>query len=103
MQEKKIIILDFNSCKTYWDIHDKIRETFGFPDWYGKNWDAFWDLLHTECDADEVIVKGEGSMPEEYKQVFDILHKVLEDNKQEHAYFTTFINHVKPFEYTIVD
>lgn len=103
MKEKKIIVLDFNGCKTYRDIHARIHETFGFPEWYGRNWSAFWDMLSTECDADEVIVKGESSMPEEYKQFFDIMHEILERNKQEHAYFMTIADHISPFDYTIID
>lgn len=103
MKEKKIIILDFNGCKTYRDIHARIHETFGFPDWYGRNWSAFWDLLSTECDADEVIVKGESSMPAEYKDVFDIMHEILERNKTRHAERMKVLDWMKPFEYTIVD
>ena len=25
--------------------HDHLAEVFGFPDWYGRNLDALWDLL----------------------------------------------------------
>ena len=55
----KIIELDLTGCKNTRDIHERIRTAFDFPDWYGNNWSAFWDLLWSECDADKVIVKGE--------------------------------------------
>ena len=41
----KIVKLDFTECKNYLEFHERIRKAFDFPDWYGKNWDAFWDLL----------------------------------------------------------
>lgn len=26
-------------------LHTILKETLGFPDFYGKNWDAFWDAI----------------------------------------------------------
>ena len=26
-------------------LHDHLAEVFDFPDWYGRNLDAFWDML----------------------------------------------------------
>ncbi len=41
----KEITLDFTGVKTLWELHERIRVAFDFPEWYGKNRDAFWDLL----------------------------------------------------------
>ncbi len=78
----KIIELDLTGCKNTRDIHERIRTAFDFPDWYGKNWSAFWDLLWSECDADKVIVKGENSLPHELEGALDRLHEILERNVQ---------------------
>ena len=75
----KIIELDLTGCKYYYEIHERIRLAFGFPDWYGKNWDAFWDLLWSECDADKIIIKGEASLPKEFDSEIAVMHDVLED------------------------
>ena len=61
----KVIQLDLTGCKHLYDLHDRIRIAFNFPSWYGYNWDAFWDLLWSDCDADKVIIKGERSLPKE--------------------------------------
>ena len=61
----KVIELDLTGCKYLGEIHKRIKESFDFPDWYGENWSAFWDLLWSECDADKVIIKGEHSLSEE--------------------------------------
>ncbi len=76
----KIIELNLAGCECLYDIHEQIRIAFDFPDWYGRNWDAFWDLLWSECDADKVIIKGERSLPDEFKESIAILHEILEQN-----------------------
>ena len=37
----KEINLDFTGVKTLWELHERIRVAFDFPEWYGKNRDAF--------------------------------------------------------------
>ena len=76
----KIIKLDLTDCKYLDELHERIRVAFDFPDWYGKNWDAFWDLLWRECDADKVIIKGEKELDNELKVVLPTLHKILNRN-----------------------
>ena len=75
----KTITLDLTGCKSLWDIHDHIQKAFRFPKWYGKNWDAFWDLLRTDCDANKVVIKGEQTIPEEYHKHLEMMHSCLSD------------------------
>ena len=93
----KIIELDLTGCEYQYDMHEKIKAAFDFPDWYGMNWNAFWDLLRSECDADKVIVRGEKSLPKELDSHVEILHELLEKNKQ------FWINSKCPFDYEIID
>lgn len=37
--------LDFSQIKYFGDIHKVIKNELDFPDYYGENWDAFWDCL----------------------------------------------------------
>ncbi|WP_072032321.1 barstar family protein [Erwinia sp. 9145] len=44
MKTKKLSI-DFSTLETIDDFHNKMKESFGFPDFYGKNTHAFIDCL----------------------------------------------------------
>ena len=76
----KIITLDLTGCKYLGELHERIRVAFDFPEWYGANWDAFWDLLWSECDADKVIIKGEKTLPKEFEPEIRIMHEILDRN-----------------------
>ncbi len=79
----KRIILDFNDCECYDDIHEIMSAAFGFDDDCGRNFDAVWDEMSTAFGAgDKVLVyvsnlsrMGEkGRIMKEYSK---ILHKML--------------------------
>jgi len=42
---KKLYTLDLSGARDSGEMHEIIRETFDFPDYYGCNWAAFWDCL----------------------------------------------------------
>lgn len=83
----KTITLDFTNCKSYLQIHLLLKETFGFPEHYGKNLDALWDCLRDFCYSPaRILIKGIGALPEDLKgyakeilEVFDDLHEEDED------------------------
>ena len=75
----KIIELDLTGCRYLAEIHERIRVAFDFPEWYGKNWSAFWDLLWSECDADKVIIRGELTLPKEFEEFLSVMHEILEE------------------------
>ena len=76
----KIIELDLTGCKYLYDLHERIKTAFDFPEWYGKNWSAFWDLLWSECDADKVVIKGENTLPKDFNNAIIAMHECLERN-----------------------
>ena len=42
-----------------------------------KNWDAFHDLIRTECDADKVVVKGINTISSKFAEDINLLSEIL--------------------------
>ena len=55
MKETKYTI-DFTKVNNYLEMHGVIWQALDFPDYYGCNWDAFWDCL-TELYGDPIHIE----------------------------------------------
>ena len=78
------IVLDFTGCKYLGEIHKVLKERFGFPDYYGENWDALWDCLSYYTLEDlRVEIKGLQSLPEEFDEDVQIMLEVFDDVHKE--------------------
>jgi Barstar, RNAse (barnase) inhibitor len=50
-------------------MHQLLKGTFNFPEYHGRNWDAFWDILYDYIDRNIIIeIVGLDSLPYELKQ-----------------------------------
>jgi ribonuclease inhibitor len=38
-------VVDLANVSSVEELHALLASTLGFPVWYGKNWDAFWDCI----------------------------------------------------------
>ena len=79
-QYKEVYTIDFTNVKNYLEMHFVIREALDWPEYYGCNWDAFWDCLtdmygdpiHIEIIGLEVIEKKFGDSA---KKMIEILKR----------------------------
>ena len=94
---KKTATLDLTGCRYLAELHQRIKEALDFPEYYGKNWDAFWDCINRDCDVDIVTVVGSSKVAENLKLDVQTMIEILEENKQYWA------NSNCPFDYTVVD
>lgn len=85
MKQEKIVTLDLTGCKYLGEIHQRIKKAFNFPDFYGENWDAFWDLLRNECGMDKVVILGEEAVSEELKPSVKTINGILQELKEDRA------------------
>ena len=85
MEEKKTVTLDLTGCQSLGEIHQRIKKAFDFPDFYGQNWDAFWDLLRNECDANKIEVLGEDTVSKELEPSIEMINEILQELKEHRA------------------
>ena len=83
MDTPTIITLNLTDCKHIDDMHLRIKQAFHFPDYYGENWDAFWDLIDGMRENTIVEIQGISSLPERLKEEAEKMIVCLEDNKIE--------------------
>lgn len=75
--------LDFRHVQTYGEVHKIIRAAMDFPDYYGENWDAFWDCLtdmtgrplHVQIAGLDVLQR---KFPEACAQMLEALRDLLQ-------------------------
>ena len=96
MRESKTIILNLTGCKYLGELHEKIRIAFDFPEWYGANWDAFWDLLNEPREYTVVKVYGLNQLPDDLKSSGKMLVDILQENK---VYYENFMKRQSKFDY----
>lgn len=76
----KYITVDFTGCRYLGEIHRRLKEGFGFPDYYGENLDALWDCLDNYCDYDlHIYIKGLSDLPTEFNGYAVKLVEVFDD------------------------
>ena len=78
----KKAIIDLTDCKYIMDLHERIRVSLDFPDWYGKNWSAFWDCLSVDCEYNFITVTGESRVADILKESVAKMNELLERNRR---------------------
>lgn len=83
------VLLDLEGCKDWGTLHRRIRKAFGFPGYYGENWDAMWDCL---TDAffqpvqRRIVVKGFASMPQELQEYAAPMPEIFSDLQEKYPW-----------------
>ncbi|MDD6275813.1 MAG: barstar family protein [Clostridia bacterium] len=78
-----------------------MRVAFDFPEWYGANLDAFWDLLWSECYADEVVITGVNTMPNDLVEYMFEIYLILDRKAEERNKYGKLYDDIKPLYYRI--
>ncbi len=79
MEDNKCVILDLTDCRYLGELHQRIKVGFDFPDYYGENWDAFYDLICTDSKAERIIIKGKSEMSKNLENELERMSDTLDD------------------------
>ena len=93
---KKHALLDLSGCQYVSELHERIEKALNFPEYYGRNLDAFWDCINHECDVNFVTIVGIDTVAENLKPTVQMILNMLEENKQDWA------DSDCPFDYEIL-
>ena len=62
------------------DLHDGLEKAYGFEDYYGRNLDAFEDLMNTYDEIVLLDIQNEEQLEEHLGQYYQILLEIFEDS-----------------------
>ena len=67
------------------EIHKIFKKKFNFPDYYGENFDALWDLISENKNIlpNKIIFKNFKDYSNKYENYSKILKKILNDYKHQ--------------------
>ena len=82
------IVLDFTGIRNRDDLHQYLKERFGFPEYYGENLDALYDVLTEPMEETEIVFAEDRSgfpRGEEMRSYLERVRKVFEDAAEENG------------------
>ena len=85
------VVLKLDDCADWAALHERIRKTFGFPAYYGRNWDAMWDCLRDvffPAVPRRIGVEGLGAMAGDLQKYSDTLREIFADLQAEYPWVT---------------
>ncbi len=94
-QYKDLYTIDFTNVQYYLEMHLVIKEALDWPDYYGCNWDAFWDCL-TDMVGDDPIhieIKGLDVIERKFDGIAEKMIRILKEFK--HYEDDEFINDIQ--------
>ena len=75
-----IVIVDVSAAKTSSQLQDLLASGFAFPDYYGRNWDAFHDCITTlDPMPRKIVVRGLKVLFERLPLDVELLTDILQD------------------------
>lgn len=85
--------IDLSSIYTEKQLHEILASSFNFPEYYGNNWDAFWDCI---CDLTElpktIEFSGSNHLEATLPKCFEQLKKCFCELRSEFPNFDSIVN-----------
>ncbi|HKB91974.1 MAG TPA: barstar family protein [Opitutaceae bacterium] len=80
MLSSKLVVVDVGTAETSAQLQDLLASGFSFPDYYGRNWDAFHDCITTlDPMPKKIVVRGLRALSQRLPRDAEQLTNILED------------------------
>ena len=90
-------VVDLTGCSSYFDLHQRLKDSLDFPEGYGMNWSAFWDMINRDLEYNFVTVVGANTVDESLKPCIEMMRNLMEKNKKHWAHVENC------FDYEFID
>ena len=95
-ERKETVEIDLNSVQNSEELHDLLKKKLDFPDFYGMNWNAFWDAITGLVELPEkLILIGWNDMIKKLPEDAKIMKYYLDKYEETHNKYIKCI-----FEYS---
>ena len=82
--ENELIEIDLNNIQSIEDFHRTVKLKLDFPEFYGMNWDAFWDSITSIVKMPKILkFKNQQAFNEKFPRDSKILKKIITDFNSE--------------------
>ncbi|MGI4762807.1 MAG: barstar family protein [Janthinobacterium lividum] len=76
--------IDLAGCETKEAVHEIFKQKLGFPEFYGANWDVFWDSIARLVEMpDEVRLVNWQGFAQACPRDIQILREIIHDYQGE--------------------
>ncbi|ATB56928.1 hypothetical protein NY98_19115 [Xanthomonas citri pv. fuscans] len=80
MARTPVIRINLENVTSASELHALLMESLGFPGWYGRNWDAFWDAITGLVEMPEqLVLDGWQQFSQRMPEDAQLICKCLED------------------------
>ncbi|MDF2804998.1 MAG: hypothetical protein K0S61_4903 [Anaerocolumna sp.] len=82
---KEEVMIDLANVKTVEELHLILKEKLGFPNFYGMNWDAFWDSITGLVEMPlRLVLKGWFNIERNFPKDSRIMKECLRELNEEY-------------------
>ena len=79
------LILDVSAVQNLNDLHSLLKKELELPDYYGMNWDAFWDAITGLIELpDTLIFEGWNNVEEKLPKDSQVFTGILNDYNEQY-------------------
>ncbi len=86
------ITLDLTDCKYVMELHERIRVALDFPEFYGCNLSALWDLI-SEPRTTHLTIHGVHTMSKDCREEFLEMIPIFDRNVEWQRHWGLYFNY----------